>query len=528
MALLIEGFAAERGDRPALIDEAGTTTWAQLDERVTRLVHALRARGLTVGDTLAVMSPNRRELFEVHLAATHGGWVVVPVNWHWSAAELAYVLGDSGSKALVVDPRYAAVAAAAKADPQTSGVSTWLVYDPVGLAAIGGAGAEGLDRYEAAIAAAESGPIEDPSMGGPMFYTSGTTGFPKGVRSTLSTTGVDPSVMQLITASFTTMLGLDPDGVAYLNGPAYHSAQWVFSTFPLIQGSTVVMRHAFDPAEALRLIDAHGVTSTHLVPTQMVRLLRLPDDVRGSFDGSSLKVVYHGAAPCPPEVKAQMLDWWGPVVTEYYGGTEAGFLTILDAESWRAKPTSVGRPIDSVEVMIADDDGNEVSVGTRGQIWSRSRLGADFHYHRDEEKTRSAHRDGGWGTLGDIGYLDDDGDLHLSDRKIDMIISGGVNIYPAEIEGALISHPRVADAAVFGVPDEEMGESVMAVVQLFDGSDGDDDLVAVLQDHVRERIAGYKVPRRIEFSADLPRTPTGKLLKRLLRDPHWEDTGRSI
>ncbi len=528
MAQLIEGFAAAKGDSPALVDEVGTTTWAELDERVNRVVHALRARGLSVGDTIAVMSPNRRELFEVFLAAMHGGWVVVPVNWHWSAAELAYVLGDSGAKALVVDSRYAEVAAEAKADAQTAGVGTWWVLDPVGESCGGAKGAEDFDRYEVALAAADAGPVEDPSMGGPMFYTSGTTGFPKGVRSTLSTTGVDPAVMQLISASFTSMLGLDVDGVAYLNGPAYHSAQWVFSTFPLVQGSTVVMRHAFDPAEALRIIDTHGVTNTHLVPTQMVRLLRLPEEARDAFDGSSLKIVYHGAAPCPPEVKSEMLDWWGPVVTEYYGGTEAGFLTILDAATFRAKPTSVGHPIDSVEVMITDDDGNEVPVGTRGQIWSRSLLGADFHYHGDDEKTRAAHRDGGWGTLGDIGYLDDDGDLHLSDRKIDMIISGGVNIYPAEIEGALISHPRVADAAVFGVPDEEMGESVMAVVQLVDGGAGDDDLVAGLQDHVRERIAGYKVPRRIEFNADLPRTPTGKLLKRILRDPHWEGTGRAI
>ncbi len=288
------------------------------------------------------------------------------------------------------------------------------------------------------------------------------------------------------------------------------------------------MQHRFDPAEMLELIDRHGVTNVHLVPTQFIRLLRLPDEVRARFDGSTLQAVHHGAAPCSEQVKRQMLEWWGPVVSEYYGGTEAGFISLITGEEWLARPGSLGRPLEVMEVSVLDDDGVPVPAGGTGQIWFRSRLGSDFEYHGDPDKTAEAHREGGWGTLGDIGRVDDDGYLFLSDRKIDMIISGGVNIYPAEIEGVLVAHPAVADAAVFGVPDDEMGESVKAVVQLADPADASPELVDELLAHVRTHLAGYKVPRTVELSDELPRTPTGKLLKRLLRDPYWAEVGRSI
>jgi long-chain acyl-CoA synthetase len=520
MAELVEKIAARRGGETALVDEHGTTTWTELDERVDRLVAALRGRGLATHDTIALVCGNRREFFEVFLAAAHGGWVVVPVNWHWVADELAYVIENSGATAVVVDDRFAEVADAARADARTGAVHTWIGMgddQPVGF----------LD-YEGLLADASPAPPEDTSMGGPMFYTSGTTGFPKGVRSALSATGAPTAVLELVSHSFCDMLGLPADGVALLCGPAYHSAQWVFSMFPLLRGSTVVMQHRFDPAELLALIDRHGVRTVHLVPTQFIRLLRLPDDVRSAFDGSSLELVYHGAAPCSPEIKRQMLAWWGPVVSEYYGGTEAGFISLITGAEWEERPGSLGKVLEVMEVAVLDDDGAPVPAGTAGQIWFRSRLGSDFEYHGDPDKTAAAHREGGWGTLGDIGYLDDDGYIFLSDRKIDMVISGGVNIYPAEIEGVLVAHPAVADAAVFGVPDDEMGESVLAVVQPADGAVVGDALADELTAHVRQHLAGYKVPRRIEFSDDLPRTPTGKLLKRLLRDPYWADTGRSI
>ena len=522
MAELIASIAASRGDDPALIDEFGVTTWSQLDERTNRLVNALRGLGLSDGDTVALMSSNRREFFEVFAASGHGSWIVVPVNWHWVADELAYVIENSGAAAVIVDERFVDVAAAARRDPRTAACAHWIVIGDGG-----GDLADDYTSYEELVAAASPAEPERQGMGGPMFYTSGTTGFPKGVRTSLIQIGVTPALMQLISGSFTEMLGLPVGGVTFLSGPAYHSAQWVFSMFPLLAGGTIVMRHHFDAREMLELIDDLGVTNVHLVPTQFIRLLKLPDEVRRSFDGSSLREVYHGAAPCSSAVKRQMLEWWGPIVHEYYGGTEGGFLSLIRGEDWLGKPGSLGRPLDSVEMRILDDGHQPVPVGTSGQIWFRSKLGSDFEYHDDPTKTAQAHLDG-WGTLGDIGYFDADGHLFMSDRKIDMVISGGVNIYPAEIEGVLVAHPAVADAAVFGIPDDEMGEQVKAVVEPTVGYAASDDLAAELIAHVREHLAGYKAPRSVDFVEQLPRQETGKLYKRLLRDPYWEGTGRSI
>ena len=522
MAELIATIAERKGDTPALVDEFGTTTWTELDDRVNRATEALRGVGLTTHDTFALMSGNRREFFEVFAAAANGGWTVVPVNWHWVADELAYVIENSASTALLVDERFLDVAVAARSDARTQGCRRWIVIgDDADLP-------EGFLRYEDLLGAASGEPPTDTSMGGPMFYTSGTTGFPKGVRSTLSTTGVPSELLELISHSFTDMLGLPADGITLLDGPAYHSAQWVFSVFPLLRGSTLVMRHRFDAAETLALIDEYRVTNVHLVPTQMVRMLQLDDTVRDAFDGSSLEVVFHGAAPCPQQVKREMLDWWGPVVSEYYGGTEGGFLTLISGEDWVRKPGSLGTAVSSVEIVVLDGDGHQCPAGTAGQIWFRSLLGTDFEYHGDEAKTVAAHRDGGWGTLGDVGYFDDDGYLFMSDRMIDMVISGGVNVYPAEIEHVLHDHPAVVEAAAFGVPDEEMGERVAAAVVLAEGYVASDELRDEILAHVSSRLASYKVPRLVEFHDELPRTGTGKLLKRELRAPHWTDADRAI
>jgi long-chain acyl-CoA synthetase len=517
MADLIEPLAARRGDAPALVDEQGSRTFAELDDRTNRLVHALRSLGIQRGDTIAAMVGNRCEFFELFAAAAHGGWVVVPVNWHWVSDELAYVLANSGARVAVIEDRFAQTAQAAR--EQSSQVEQWVSV---------GAPVDGMIAFEELIAGANSAPPPDQHLGGPMFYTSGTTGFPKGVRSALVNPEMPASLLSLIASGFTSMLGLPPDGVTLLDGPAYHSAQWVFSTFSLMNGSTVVMRHRFDPAETLRAIDTHRVTNVHLVPTQFIRLLRLPEEVRASFDGSSLQLVHHGAAPCPPEIKRQMIDWWGPRIWEYYGGTEGGFLTMISSEEWLERPGSIGRPVDTAEIAVLDDDGNPVPVGEAGQVWFRSKMGTDFEYHGDPEKTRAAHREGGWGTLGDVGYFDADGYLYLSDRKIDMIISGGVNIYPAEIESVLVTDDRVADAAVFGIPDEEMGEQVKAVVELVPGVTPTEGLEAELIALCRSRLAGYKAPRSVDVIDALPRHPTGKLYKRLLRDPYWEGVDRSI
>jgi long-chain acyl-CoA synthetase len=362
-----------------------------------------------------------------------------------------------------------------------------------------------------------------------MFYTSGTTGFPKGVRSFLTEVGHEPAVLQLLAQRASSMLELPEDGVTLLDGPGYHVSQWAASVLPLLgRASTVVMRHKFDPAETLRAIDEHAVTNANLVPTQFVRLLRLPDDVRAGFDGSSLMRVLHTGAPCPPDVKRKMLDWWGMVITEGYGGTEIGVLTLISSEEWLQRPGSVGRATASCELMIVGDDGHRCQAGEEGQIYFRSLVGVDFEYHKAPEKTATAHLEPGVATLGDVGYLDEDGYLFLSDRKIDMIISGGVNIYPAEIEVVLVSHAAVADAAVFGIPDDEMGEQVKAAVELVDGVDPSAELAAELIAHTRLHLAGYKAPKTIDFEERLPREPTGKLYKRLLRDPYWEGIGRRI
>jgi long-chain acyl-CoA synthetase len=359
-----------------------------------------------------------------------------------------------------------------------------------------------------------------------MFYTSGTTGRPKGVRR-LAGVGAPIEQGEMMSRGFAMLVGAPIPGVTLLCGPVYHSAQWAFSYLLSMAGSSVVMRHKFDPAETLRLIDQHRVTNVHLVPTQLTRLLRLDEATRRGFDGSSLRAVWHGAAPCPPEVKRRMIEWWGPIVTEYYGGTEGAIVTLIRAPEWLDRPSSVGRPVPGVELSVMAEDGRPCPTGEPGLVYVRSLMAADFEYHGDRDKTAAAHREPGVFSMGDVGYLDAGGYLHLVDRRIDLIISGGVNIYPAEIERVLGDDPRVADAAVFGIPDEEFGEQVMAVIEPAPGIAAGDALREELLALCRSRLAGFKVPRRLEFAA-LPRTETGKLAKRALRDPYWAASGRRI
>jgi len=520
---LLADIVAARGDEPAVIDERGATSWNVLDDRVTRLVHALEDRGLRVGDTVVAMLGNQVELIEVTLACAHGGWLMVPLNWHWVAREVAYVLTDSDAAAVVVEERWADVMTHAMIDAEVSRVRCRLFAGD-------GPMPSGFERYDDALASASNAELIDPQRGGPMFYTSGTTGRPKGVRSALSAIGGPPEVLMLIAHTVAPTIGVEPGDriVQLVCGPLYHSAQWAFGLFALCCGATLVLQHRFDAEEVLALIDEHGVTNVHLVPTQMIRLLELPDDVRAGFDGSSLVQIIHGAAPCSPSVKRRMIEWVGPKVTEYYGGTEGGFISLISAEEWLERPGSVGRALTVVEIVILGADGEVLGPGQTGEVWFRNLLGSDFEYHNAPEKTRDAHRDGGLGTLGDIGYLDEAGYLFLSDRKIDMIVSGGVNIYPAEIEAVLGDHRAVADAAVFGVPDEEMGESVHVALVLRHGHVWSDALADELAAFCRERLAGYKVPRSFEVHDGLPRSEAGKLAKRTLRDPHWVHRDRAI
>lgn len=520
MAVLTKGFAAERGDELALADDDGTLTWSELDGRVNQTIHAFRSAGIESGDTISVVSGNRNEWFEIMLASANMGVTVVPINWHLVAPEIAYILDDSDSKAVVAGHQFVDVVAKALEDERSGRVE---------LALVAGAPATGrFLNFDEFIGSASADEPDDQSFGGPMFYTSGTTGNPKGVKGSLTAmeAGTTPEVWHLIGAGFAAMMTVP--GVTVLCGPVYHSAQWAFSFLPMMAGSATVMQHKYDSAKVLELIDTYNATNIHLVPTQMKRLVDLPDETKASFDGSSLELVLHGAAPCPPVVKQSMIDWWGPKISEYYGSTEGSVITLIDSEQWMDKGGSVGPAMPNMEIMVIDDDGQMLGPNEQGTLYFRNGMGMDFEYHKAPEKTAEAHKEPGVFTTGDMGYLDDDGFLWLSDRKIDMIISGGVNIYPAEIEGALGGHDLVADVTVIGVPNDEFGEEVKAIVVPNDGVAADDELQHTLAAFCRENLAGYKCPRSFDFVEELPRTGTGKVQKRKLREPYWEGHERSI
>ena len=520
MSALTSGFAAARGGDLAFADDVGERTWAEADGRVNRLIHAFRDAGIVGGDTIAIVSGNCNEWFETAIACACSGVVFVPVNWHLVASEMAYLLGDSGSKAVIVGQQFAEEVAKALDDERSAGVSTAIVI---------GAGSDSrFTGFEEFLAGGSPDEPDAQSFGGPMFYTSGTTGNPKGVRSTLSSmpSDSDPAIWQLIGAGFAEQVkGV---GTTVLCGPVYHSAQWAYSFLPMLNGSATVMQDKYDSAGVLELIDRYQATNVHLVPTQMKRLIDLPADVKSSFDGSSLQIVLHGAAPCPPVVKQLLIDWWGPKISEYYGSTEGSVITMIDSEEWMAKGGSVGKPLPNMEVIVVGEDGTRLGPNESGTLYFRNGMGTDFEYHNAPEKTADSHLEPGVFTTGDVGYLDDEGYLWLSDRKIDMIISGGVNIYPAEIEGVLGGHDLVADVAVIGVPNEEYGEEVKAVVVANDGVSADDALRETLIAHCREHLAGYKRPRSIAFVDELPRTGTGKIQKAKVRAPYWEGVDRAI
>jgi long-chain acyl-CoA synthetase len=519
MAELSRTRAQEQPDAIAYVDEFATRTNAEVNERVNRLIHALRAQGLEVDQVAGIISGNRGEFFEINSAVTHAGLTLVPINWHFTAEEVAYILEDSGASVLFADHEFADLAADSVG--RVPSVTTRVMF--------GGGAPDGWLDYEELLAASDPGEPDDQCAGFVMFYTSGTTGLPKGVKSSLVEIGGPLGAVEFAIEGFAGLMQIPRDGVALVNSPVYHAGPYLMSVVPMGIGNQLVLRRKFDPAETLQLIDEHQVSIVYAVPTQFVRLLRLPDETRAALDGSSLRYVFHTAAPCPPDVKRAMIEWWGPVIYEYYGATEgAGSGTGITSPEWLERPGSVGKPMPTCEVLILDDEGNRLGPNEVGQIYLRSLMGTDFEYHNAPEKTAESHLEPGVFTYGDIGYLDDEGYLFLSDRKIDMIISGGVNIYPAEIEAQLLNHPEVRDVGVFGVPNEEFGEEVKAVVQLMDGAEGSDELAKKLMAYCREHLAGYKCPRSIDFVDDFPRTETGKLQKRLLRDPYWEGVERRI
>jgi acyl-CoA synthetase (AMP-forming)/AMP-acid ligase II len=498
--------AAVVPDRPAVImaGSGEVLTYHELDERSMRLAQLLAARGLTEGDRLAVFAENHIRYFEAYWAGVRSGLYVTGVNWHLTAAEAGYIVANSGAKALVTT-----VAMADTARQMLPGLPDCR------LRLIVGGAADGFESYEEAIAGYPAREVTGRRRGEVLLYSSGTTGRPKGVRQPLR----DKTVEQggAVAPLARTFLRMDDTTVYLSPAPLYHAAplSWAAAVHEL--GGTSVVMEKFDPESYLQLVERYRVTHSQLVPTMFVRLLKLPDKVKSKYDLSSLRQVVHAGAPCPVDVKRAMIDWWGPVINEYYSSTEGNLFTFITAQDWLAHPGSVGKPALGIP-HVCDDLGRELPPGETGLIYAH-RPGVRFEYLGDEESTRRArhpdHPD--WTTIGDMGYVDSDGYVYLTDRKNFMIISGGVNIYPAEIEGCLILHPAVADVAVFGLPDPEMGEFVQAVIQPAEGVAGTQELAAELAAFARQRIAGYKVPRRIDFRGSLPRMPTGKLAKGPLR-----------
>lgn len=496
----------------AVRDDRGASGWAEFGARVNAWIHLLRSRGLATGDRVAFLLGNRRETFEAMLACLHTGLVVVPVNARLTAGEARHIMGDAACRAVVTEPRHAAAAMAAAAGAGVPATNALLV----------GAGAEGACRGLVAVEPLLAGAgVEEPTdqrCGALLLYTSGTTGAPKGVANGLFTMGAPMSRVADRLAVLGRLFGVPEGRRALLVGPWYHSAQLFFSLLPLVRGGGLVIRERFDAAATLADVDRWRIELAHLVPTQLIRLLRLDAATRGAFRGSSLLRVWHGGGPCPIEVKRRMIEWWGPVLVEYYGATEAGIVAMIDSAEWLARPGSVGRPVPSTEVVVVGADGRELGPGEEGTVYVRRRAGAGFHYHNAAEDTRRAYRGPGEFTVGDLGRLDEDGYLYLTGRSPDVIVTGGVNVYPAEVESVLLNHPGVRDAVVVGVPDEEFGERVMAVVELAAGGPARHRAPEALDRHCRSALAGFKVPRAYRFVDRLPRDDAGKVSRRALRD----------
>lgn len=508
---------------PAIISGAREADLAGVAVRSARAATGLESLGVGRGGTVALFLRNDVAFFEASGAAALLGAYAVPVNWHFGAEEAAYVLANCEASVLVIHADlHRRIAAAIPA-----GVHVLVAETPPEIAE-----AYGLTPEQTEVPAGHTAwsdwlmgfpplPPREVASPGAMIYTGGTTGRPKGVRRL----PVDASQMEGLYAPVLTCFGIRPGIRCIIPAPMYHSAPNTYGALAArAPAEAIVLMPRFEPEELLRLIEAHRITHIQMVPTMFVRLLKLPEEVKRKYDLSSLEFVVHAAAPCPPEVKQGMIDWWGPVITEYYGSTETGPLVFCTSAEWMAHRGTVGRALPGVELRVLDENGDGVPSGVPGEVFGRILAGTDFTYHGDDAKRRAAERHG-LISVGDIGYLDEDGFLHLCDRRNDMVISGGTNIYPAEIEGVLVTMPEVADCAVFGIPDEEMGEVLCACVQPAFGADPTEEGVRTF---LRAHLATYKIPRRVVFMDALPREDSGKIFKRKLREPYWVGRERKI
>ncbi|WP_395109913.1 acyl-CoA synthetase [Actinomadura sp. SCN-SB] len=502
-------LAERHPDKPAVIEAAtgAVTTYRELDEASLRLARLLAERGLGPGDHAALFMDNSPGYFVAAWACQRSGLYWTPVNHHLTVGEAAYIVRDCGARALI-------------ASAGLGGPAWEIANEAPGLAVrlIDGDGdpPEGFENLAEAVALVPARERKGELEGYYMFYSSGTTGRPKGI---LPASIGDPFGTGLqLDHMLPAMFGFGDDTVYLCPAPLYHAAPTGWTLGTMRNGGTVVLMDRFDAERALQLIEEYRVTHAQFVPTMLIRMLKLPEPIRDRYDVSSLRRVVHAAAPCPVDVKRQIIEWFGPIVYEYYAGSEGNCFFLIDPEDWLAHPGSVGRPLFGTPHVL-DDEGRELAAGEIGTVWFENEGPPRFKYHNDEAKTARAYNDRGWGTLGDMGRLDADGYLYLVDRRADLILSGGVNIYPQEIENVLTVHLAVADVAVLGAPDPEMGQRVRAIVQPADPAAAGPALAEELIAHCRAHLAGYKCPRSIEFMAELPRTPTGKLLRRLLAEP---------
>lgn len=501
--------AAITPDKPAIImgGTGAVVTFAEFEARSNQIAHLLRQQGLKPGDGVVIYMHNVPEYLQIVWGANRAGLRFTAISYHLNAEEAAYIINDCGAKVVFAEPQLAEHAV------QLPGMSEKVTA----FYSVGGE-IDGYASFEDGIAGQPDTPAPNEQEGIDMLYSSGTTGRPKGIVKELS--GEPLGIANKAAYVRSGIYNFDNETV-YLNpAPLYHTAPLIYSMNIVRWGGTLVVMERFDAEQSLQLIEKHQVTHSQWVPTMFVRLLRLPEDVRAKYDHSSLKYAIHAAAPCPIPIKKQMMDWWGPIIYEYYGGTEGNGYVAITPEEWLEHPGSVGTPSMGI-LHIVGDDGVELPTGETGTIYFEG--GPTFAYHGDEEKTASSRLPNGWSTLGDVGYMDKDGYLYLTDRKSYMIISGGVNIYPQEIENLLVTHPKVIDAAVFGVPNEEFGEEVKAVVQPLDPDYNEASLAEELTAFCRKNLSSVKCPRSFDFMMDLPRHENGKLFKRLLKDQYWKD-----
>ena len=503
-------IAAETPQKIAYImaETGETVTYLELEAAANQGAQLLRSLGLQRGDHIAILLENHPRFFQICWAAQRSGIYYTAISWRLQQQEVEYIVNNCEARVFITSIERKEVVQPLL-DKMVSVEKNYMLDGVI----------DGFESWEDALADMPSTEISDQSEGAPMLYSSGTTGYPKGVKRPLPEQdyGVEVDINLL-----RVLYGANDDSIYLSPAPLYHAAPLAFTMGCLRSGTTVVVMAHFEAEFALECIENYRITHSQWVPTMFVRMLKLPEEVRLKYDVSSLRCAIHAAAPCPIPIKEKMIDWWGPVIYEYYAGTEGNGFVQLNSEEWLAHRGSVGKPL-TCEIHICDEHGAEVPAGESGAIYMSG--GGTFEYHKDDDKTAESRHAQGWSTLGDVGYLDDDGYLYLTDRKHFMIISGGVNIYPQEAENVLINHDKVMDVAVFGVPNADFGEEVKGVVQLTDPSAASPFLEVELLDYCREYLSHIKCPRSIDFRDELPRHPTGKLYKRLLKDEYWAKAG---